>query len=235
MNFFKKNQIVVFTIGLMLITAGYLSYMNNNKENTKTSIDASSIADSEEMASIGDAKLVSANVAQNLNEIDSNSELVEGIDNSNLIENSERKDNSTDNSTVNSSNVVTNTIETSSDSIETIDEYFTSSRLERENMYSKRIENYQDILNNSNVSEAQKKTAQEEISKLNNEQNALMITENLLKTKGIEDLIIFVNGDSINVIVKGDEIEKEEIAQIQNVITRELDADIGNIHITTKN
>ena len=230
MNFFKKNQIVVFTIGLMLITAGYLSYMNNNKENTKTSIDASSIADSEEMASIGDAKLVSANVAQNLNEIDSNSELVEGTDNNNLIENSER----TDNSTVNSSNVVTNTIETSSDSIETIDEYFTSSRLERENMYSKRIENYQDILNNSNVSEAQKKTAQEEISKLNNEQNALMITENLLKTKGIEDLIIFVNGDSINVIVKENDIKKEEIAQIQNIITRELNADIGNIHITTK-
>ena len=230
MNFFKKNQIVVFTIGLMLITAGYLSYMNNNKENTKTSIDASSIADSEEMASIGDAKLVSANVAQNLNEIDSNSELVEGTDNSNLIENSER----TDNSTVNSSNVVTNTIETSSDSIETIDEYFTSSRLERENMYSKRIENYQDILNNSNVSEAQKKTAQEEITKLNNEQNALMITENLLKTKGIEDLIIFVNGDSINVIVKENDIKKEEIAQIQNIITRELNADIGNIHITTK-
>ena len=238
MNFFKKNQIVVFTIGLMLITAGYLSYMNNNKEDTKTSIDASSIADSEEMASIGDAKLVSANVAQNLNEIGSNSEMVESTENSNLIENSEgtdnNTDNNTDNSTVYSSNVITGTIETNSDSIETIDEYFTSSRLERENMYSKRIENYQDILNNSNVSEAQKKTAQEEITKLNNEQNALMITENLLKTKGIEDLIIFVNGDSINVIVKGDEIEKEEIAQIQNVITRELEADIGNIHITTK-
>ena len=230
MNFFKKNQIVVFTIGLMLITAGYLSYMNNNKEDTKTSIDASSIADSEEMASIGDAKLVSANVAQSLNEIDSNSEMVESTENSNLIENSE----GTDNNTVYSSNVITGTIETSSDSIETIDEYFTSSRLERENMYSKRIENYQDILNNSNVSEAQKKTAQEEITKLNNEQNALMITENLLKTKGIEDLIIFVNGDSINVIVKENDIKKEEIAQIQNIITRELNADIGNIHITTK-
>ena len=234
MNFFKKNQIVVFTIGLMLITAGYLSYMNNNKEDTKTSIDASSIADSEEMASIGDAKLVSANVAQNLNEIGSNSEMVESTENSNLIENSEGTDNNTDNSTVYSSNVITGTIETSSDSIETIDEYFTSSRLERENMYSKRIENYQDILNNSNVSEAQKKTAQEEITKLNNEQNALMITENLLKTKGIEDLIIFVNGDSINVIVKENDIKKEEIAQIQNIITRELNADIGNIHITTK-
>ena len=195
-----------------------------------SSLHASSIADSEEMASIGDAKLVSANVAQNLNEIGSNSEMVESTENSNLIENSE----GTDNNTVYSSNVITGTIETSSDSIETIDEYFTSSRLERENMYSKRIENYQDILNNSNVSEAQKKTAQEEITKLNNEQNALMITENLLKTKGIEDLIIFVNGDSINVIVKENDIKKEEIAQIQNIITRELNADIGNIHITTK-
>ncbi len=254
MNFFKKNQIVVFTIGLMLITAGYLSYMNNNKDSTRSSIDASSIADSEEMASIGDAKLVSANVVQSTNEVGDDDEIISNSENSNLIINSENiEDTLANNKLVNSTDTTVeqennenlevsgkvdsseNDLETGSNSSTTIDEYFTSSRLERENMYSKRIENYQDILNNSNVSEAQKKTAQEEITKLNNEQNALMITENLLKTKGISDLIIFVNGDSINVIVKGDNIEKEKIAQIQNVITRELDADIGNVHITTKN
>ena len=264
MNFFKKNQIVVFTIGLMLITAGYLSYMNNNKDSTRTSIDASSIADSEEMASIGDAKLVSANVAQSTNEVGDDDEIISNSENSNLIINSENiEDTLANNELVNSTDTTAEQenaeqenaeqennenlevngkvdssetdLETGSNSSTTIDEYFTSSRLERENMYSKRIENYQDILNNSNVSEAQKKMAQEEITKLNNEQNALMITENLLKTKGISDLIIFVNGDSINVIVKGDNIEKEKIAQIQNVITRELDADIGNVHITTKN
>ena len=254
MNFFKKNQIVVFTIGLMLITAGYLSYMNNNKNSTKSSIDASSIADSEEMASIGDAKLVSANAVQSTNEIKGNDEIISNNENSNLIINSENIEDTLENNELvngtdatiesgDNENLEANSktdnsetdLETSSNITTTIDEYFTSSRLERENMYSKRIENYQDILNNSNVSEAQKKTAQEEITKLNNEQNALMITENLLKTKGISDLIIFVNGDSINVIVKGDNIEKENIAQIQNVITRELGADIGNVHITTKN
>ena len=230
MNFFKKNQIVVFTIGLMLITAGYLSYINNNKDNVKTSVDASSIADSEEMASIGDAKLVSANVAQSVNEMTNNTETNINIAdlNSSINEIVDTETNITTNTKEE------NTIETSSNSSSSIDEYFTSSRLDRETMYSQRIENYQDILNNSNVSETQKKTAQEEITKLNNEQNALMITENLLKTKGIEDLIIFVNGDSINVIVKENDIKKEEIAQIQNIITRELNADIGNIHITTK-
>ena len=61
-----------------------------------------------------------------------------------------------------------------------------------------------------------------------------MIAENLIRTKGIEDLVIFLNEDSVNVIVKGKELEKEEIAQIQNIITRELKADIGNIHIMNK-
>ena len=101
-------------------------------------------------------------------------------------------------------------------------------------MYSQRIENYQDILNNGNISEAQKKTAQTEITSLNSEQNAIMIAENLIKTKGIEDLIIFINGESINIIVKGDDLDKEEIAQIQNIVTRELEADIENIHIMNK-
>ena len=243
MNFFKsifkRNQIIVFTIGLMIITAGYLSYMNNNKEGN-ASLTASDIADSEEMASIGDAKLVSANVAEDTNSMNSNS-LTEEADDTNTIDtntiDSNSIDNTLENNTGSNNDNATTTVTTSSSNINStqdIDSYFTSSRLERESMYSQRIENYQDILNNSNVSEAQKKTAQAEITKLNNEQNAIMIAENLIKTKGIEDLIIFVNGESINVIVKGDEVKKEEIAQMQNIITRELEADIGNIHIMNK-
>ena len=101
-------------------------------------------------------------------------------------------------------------------------------------MYSQQIENYQNVLSNTNVSEAQKKTAQEEITRINNEQNAIMIAENLIKTKGIEDIMIFVNDSSVNAIIKGEEPKKEEIAQIQNIITRELKAKIENIHIMNK-
>lgn len=227
-NIIKKNQIVVFVIGLMIIAAGYLSYTNNEKNNS--TIETGVIADSEEMASIGDAKLVSANVAEGnviANSITENNSGNNIATNSNEIVNSVNEVNTNSIST----NTISNTVETATI---TVDEYFTSSRLERDTMYSERIENYQDILNNSNVSEAQKKTAQEEISKLNNEQNAIMIAENLIKTKGIKDLVIFINGESINVIVKGDDLDKEEIAQIQNIITRELEADIADIHIMNK-
>lgn len=218
MNIFKKNQIVVFVTGLMIIAAGYLSYTNNENNN---SLQASAVADSEEMASIGDAKLVSANI---VNE-EFNNNITNSIENTNTIDSNEILDKKEEN--------LIDEEETQTTS-NNINDYFTSSKLERQTVYSQRIENYQDILNNSNVSETQKKTAQEEITKLNDEQNAIMIAENLIKTKGIEDLIIFVNGESINIIVKAEEFEKEEIAQIQNIVTRELEANIGNIHIMTK-
>ncbi len=228
MKVFKKNQIVVFVIGLMIIAAGYLNFTNN------ASLEAGAIADSEEIAGIGDAKLVSANAQEgNANVVSdkennelTNEEYLDGnieetnMKNSIIEEKQEAK-------VQEDSNLETSTTITS-------DEYFTNSRLERNTMYSQQIENYQDILSNTNVSEAQKKIAQEEITKISNEQNAIMIAENLIKTKGIEDLMIFVNNESINVIVKGDEPTKEEIAQIQNIITRELNADIADIHIMNK-
>ena len=60
MKSFKKNQVVIFVIALMLVTAGYFNYTNNqNAENNL--LPTSSLADSEQMASIGDATLVNAN------------------------------------------------------------------------------------------------------------------------------------------------------------------------------
>ena len=238
-NIIKKNQIVIFVIGIMIIAAGYFNYTNNN--DMSNSLEAGAIADSEEMASIGDARLVSANVSEE-NEIEGNkadNKNENDIKNTNeisvnTIENSDTMNNNVQNELDKNTNSVTPSVVTNTEEVEGIDAYFTNSRLERETMYSQRIENYQDLLNNTNVSEAQKKLAQEEIMKLNNEQNAIMIAENLIKTKGIEDLIIFINGESINVIVKGDDLEKEEIAQIQNILTRELEADISNIHIMNK-
>ena len=61
-----------------------------------------------------------------------------------------------------------------------------------------------------------------------------MIAENLIKNKGFEDVVIFDNGESISVIIKGAEITPEQIAQIQNIVSRELSAEVDNIHISNK-
>lgn len=212
MKFFKKNQVIVAVIGLMLIAAGYLNF-TNQEGNEMATLETGALADAEEMAGIGDATLVSAIPSEIQNDT-----LKGEIDDTDKTENMV--------------NETTNSVETNT--IVVTDEYFTQSRLERETMYSKRLASYQEIMEKTTVSETQKATAQKEIDKINDEQNAIMITENLLKTKGFEDLIIFINDESINVIVKASKLETDQIAQIQNIITRELKADIENIHITNK-
>ena len=114
------------------------------------------------------------------------------------------------------------------------DGYFEESKLSRDTMYSQTLETYQGILNNSNVSEEQKAIVTEEISKLNKEKNAIMICENLISTKGFSNCVIFANVDSISVIVEADELQTDEIAQIQNIISREMGAEPENIHIMTR-
>jgi len=125
-------------------------------------------------------------------------------------------------------------VATSSSSSSKTDDYFASSRLGRDTMYSQMIESYQNLLDNQNVSEEQKTVATQEITEINNTQNSIMICENLIKTKGISDVVIFVNDKSINVIVKADTLEQDTIAQIQNIIAREMNAEIENIHISNK-
>ena len=101
-------------------------------------------------------------------------------------------------------------------------------------MYSQMIDSYQKIIDSSSAITEQKTVAQEEINKINELQNAIMIAENLLSTKGFENNIIFVNGDSISVIIGKAELSQDEIAQIQNIISRELNANVENIHISKK-
>ena len=63
------------------------------------------------------------------------------------------------------------------------------------------IKSYEKILNSSNSLETQKQSATEEIKKINDTKNSIMICENLISTKGFTNNIIFVNGDSISVII----------------------------------
>lgn len=114
------------------------------------------------------------------------------------------------------------------------EEYFTNSKLERDTMYSQMIESYQKMLDSNVVSSEQKAIAQNEITKINEIKNAIMITENLIKTKGFKDVVILINGTSVNVVISADNLKTEEVAQVQNIVSREMKSDIENIHISNK-
>ncbi len=208
MKIIKKNELTILVIALMLVTAGYLDYIGKNKTEEVSSeiTNQEEVASNpnteeqqEEIAKLGDAKLVSDNQEQT-QEVFSEEEKKE----------EENKDKKED------------------------DGYFVSAKLDRTNMYSQVIENYQKIIENPNVSEEQKAITTQEIARVNKEQNSVMISENLLLAKGFDKCIIFVNDKSISVIIGKQDLSQEEIAQIQNIISRELEASADNIHISVK-
>ena len=215
MKILKRNQIVVAVIALMLVTAGYLNFANQNKESNL--IPTSSAADSELMAGIGDAQLVSANEATENKQ--TQNETVENTEN--VATTSNTQENTDSNTTKNTSAQE--------------DSYFAQSRLDRDKMYSQMLDNYQKILETNNLSSEEKKTAQEEIKRINNEKNAIMIAENLIKTKGFQDIVIFVNNGNVTGIAQKDKLDEKDIAQIQNIITRELNVKTNKINISGKN
>ena len=232
MKLLKKNQIVIYVIALMLMAVAYLNYTTNTAEQSVEASLQMEARDDSNTANIGDATLVSSNdVLSNsdtVNESSGNGNTINNTENSNTINNESITNTTNDNSDSNNETTQTNA-QTSTD-----DDYFTKSKLERDTMYSQMLESYENILNSTNSLETQKQSATDEIKKINDTKNSIMICENLIQTKGFENSIIFVNGDSISVIIKSDELTQEEVAQVQNIISREMNAKIENIHISTK-
>ena len=213
MKLFKKNQVIIYVIALMLVAAGYLNYTANG--NTNSIIPTSGTEEElDQMANIGDAQLVSSNDIVN-----------EAVNNTaNNIENA--KTEKTSSNAVTTSSTTTSTTNNS--------DYFKTSKLERDTMYSQMIETYEKVLNSDNSLETQKQSATDEIKKINDTKNSIMICENLIQTKGFENSVVFVNGESVSVIIETSELSKEQVAQIQNIISREMNAKAENIHISNK-
>ncbi len=227
----KKNQVVIFVIALMLVTAGYLNF--SNQQNL---LPTSSLADSEQMAAIGDATLVSANQT-------TKNSVVDSVIN-NTTSNTRQNSNAQTNSNVQTSgDIQANMNEQTNNQVaasqtnnipQTDNSYYTQSKLDREKMYSQMLENYQKILEADNLSTEEKTTAQEEIKKINNEKNAIMIAENLIKTKGFEEVLLFVNNGNVSVVVRTEKLDESQIAQIQNIVTRELNVKVTKINVSIK-
>ena len=199
---FKKSEIAIYAISLMLVAAGYFNYSTFNQKTEETySEDVGNI--SEQYANVGDAVLVSNNETENV----------------------------TDENT----KTTTSSSETTETKTENETDYYANAKLNRDKMYAEIISNYEKIINNQNASEAQKSIATQEITKINNTKNAIMISENLIGTKGFNNCVILVNDGSVNVVVNVQGgLNKENVAKLQNIVSRELKVEIDNIHITEK-
>lgn len=118
----------------------------------------------------------------------------------------------------------------------TIDSTLAVFKYDRDNMYSELSENYNNVIKNEKSSDEEIKEYQQKLSELIKQKNLITMVENVIKAKGIEDIVIIpTNNDNINVVIKSSEdLTQQQIAQIQQILVDQLGANANKISIECK-
>ena len=105
-------------------------------------------------------------------------------------------------------------------------------RANRNNMFSELEETYSKVIETNSTDIKQLTEYQNKLNELIENKHMITIVEDLIKSKGITDIVIIPTNENLNVIVADDEeITNDKIAMIQKIIQDELDFPADKITI----
>ncbi len=193
MMVFKRKQIVILALILLIVVAGYLQYSYRQ---------GSTSADAE--GKLGEAVYVD-NEIYNEGFEESGMDLSENID---------------DQKNVTASKIA--------------NDYFVQARMDREQSRSEAAESLKSITEDINASTEIKDEAHSKMMAIveNTEKEARI--ETLINKMGFEEsFILFADNGSIDIVIKTPSLTTAQTAQITDIVTRQADVDVADIHIRT--
>ena len=250
---FKKNQMMIVALALMIAVAGYLNFAGKNiEEDEVASLDENTVVDENGVAllDISDEDIASLD-----------SEYVEVNDQyTDIVMDMEGDLSAFISETVDSADVEAQLAEeTAGDDVDaslteggevaendTIDEIpgeavFTSTgaisnladaRLLKEQTRARNKENLLEIINNETLTEAQKTDAINSMIALTDIAEREMSAEILLEAKGFENAVVSITGSSADVCVAVSELSEVQCAQIIDIVQRKTGISAENIVIS---
>lgn len=99
-----------------------------------------------------------------------------------------------------------------------MEEYFTGSRLTRQQSKDKALELLQAVISNEASSAESVEKANAEIVAIAEDTELEGTLENLIKAKGFKDCVVFISSDIVNVVVSSDGLKPEQAAQINELV-----------------
>ena len=230
---FKKNQIIITALALMIAVAGYLNFAGNR-------------ITQEEIVTTGSDTVETAKVTGD----DSQYEDIQSMDSELVLEEDNYLEQSMDDIlaediTVNEENA---DLEAGSDSVEEItgdvpgEAVFTSvagmdslsgAKLLKEQTRAKSRETFLEIINNTNIAEEQKQEAIDGMIELTDVAEKETAAEILLEAKGFEDVVVSITDDMVDVVVNTAELTEAQRAQIEDIVVRKTGMNPEAIVIST--
>ncbi len=112
-------------------------------------------------------------------------------------------------------------------------DFFIEYRLERDKVRSERSDVLRDIIKNSKNDNDRMK-AQDTVLKMVQDKQRELEIENMIKSRGFGDALVFIRDDSISAVVKGTTLSRDEVLQVADIIHRVAGVKTEDINISTK-
>ncbi len=199
---FKKNQIIIAALVVMVAVAGYLNYSGMIFGDDKNAAEATNELANKELLDISEED--SAQADSDI--LDAEGELangeVEGTPGEAVLTSGE------------ASGIVA------------------QAKVSREQVRAKNKETLQAIIDDANISEEQKADAIAQMVSMTEMAEKEVAIETLLASKGFSEAVVNLTADSADVVVNSSDLTDAKRAQIEDIVTRKAGISAANIVIT---
>lgn len=219
---FRKNQIIITALALMIAVAGYISYTQSTGDDAEAVVKEEANA-ADEIYDISDEDIIE-NV---FTDTEDNSEELAQADTDNAKAADANADASEENGQEENpgETVLTNAEGQNVD-------FAAEMKLSREQTRSKNKEALLEIVNNSAITEAQKKDAINKMIEMTSIAEKENAAEILLEAKGFTNVVVSVVDGKADVVLDMGEVTEAKRAQIEDIVKRKTDVAAENIVIT---
>lgn len=214
---FRKNQIIITSLAIMIVIAGYLNFTADQTKPVKQE------AAAETAEKIREEKIQAEEAAAGA-EAD-----ITSFPDEDLASVSAEAESTADTETPEGEKVGEAVLTSSASA----GAFSASAKLNREQVRSKNEASLLEIINNTDISEDMKADAIASMNRMTDRAEKELDAELLLEAKGFKDSVVSINDDSVDVIVGAAEITDEQKAQIEDIVTRKTERDVSDIVITT--
>lgn len=236
-NIFKKNQIIITALALMIAVAGYLQYTGTQSDGNVAKEASADLSDT--TYEISDEEFSADNIFDETepDEAAAQTEAQAGTQTEAQAETTEEAplgiQTGEDIAAQNEQEAAENPGEAvlTSGAAENVD-FAAEVKLNREQMRSQNKATLLEVINNTNISEEQKQQAIDAMVAMTDVAERENAAETLLEAKGFTDVVVSITDDNADVVLNMGEVTDAKRAQIEDIVKRKTNVSPENIIIT---
>jgi stage III sporulation protein AH len=231
---FRKNQIIITALALMIAVAGYVSYTQSNSVDEEiASTLAETDADTIETSTDSGTDTLTTSTESGTDTLETSTDSVADtydISDEDLV--SEIFTDTEDDSLESDADVENpgETVLTSGDAVSV--DFAAQVKLNREQIRSKNKETLLEIINNDSITDAQKQDAIDSMIAMTDVSERENAAELLLEAKGFSDVVVSITDDSADVVLDMGDVTDAKRAQVEDIVKRKTGISPENIVIT---